>query len=96
MSKRRQKRLYVRLDDHAQLRWRERAGRPVGRLADLIAVLLLEQLGVGLRVKQGRAVLPLYADKLDIPRDLEAHIDPPNVRGIWWVITFKPISRKGA
>lgn len=96
MPKRRPKRLYVRLNEHAELRWLERAERPIGKLERMLAAILIEQLGVGLQVHEGRAVLYLSKDRLDLPRDLYAFIDPPNIHGVWRVVTFRTIKRKGA
>lgn len=96
MPRRKPKRLCVRLEEHAHMRWRERTGRPVGKLEGLLTVLLTEQLGVGLQVRHGRAVMYLDKDRLDIPCNLEAHLDPPNLHNVWRVITFKPSKCKGA
>jgi hypothetical protein len=89
---RKRTKIHVRLGEHAEKRWIERAMRPPGRLADLIAMLLIESMGAGLCVHHGRAMLPLDAELLDLPQDLVACIDLPDIYGIWKVVTFKPIN----
>lgn len=80
----------VRLGEHAEDRWIERAGRPPGQLIDLIEVLLREHIRVGLQVHRNRALLPLKAEKFNLPINLIACIDLPDARGYWKVVTFKP------
>lgn len=91
MSKKRPIKIQVRLGEHAEGRWIERARRPPGELANLIAMLLIERLGVGLTVHHGRALLPLDAKMLNLPKNLVACIDLPDWRGIWKVVTFKTL-----
>jgi hypothetical protein len=71
----------VSLSEHAKDRWIERAGRPPGKLPDLIALLLIEQLAAGLTVRDGKAMLPLSAQALCLPDDLVACIGLPDWRG---------------
>lgn len=89
MQKRRK--IIVRLGEHAEDRWIKRAGRHPGRLTELIAMLLHERLGTGLDVHHGRAMLQLGAEQLGLPQDLVACIDLPDYRGVWRIVTFKPI-----
>jgi hypothetical protein len=88
VSRRKISKIQVRLGEHAEARWVERAKRRPGKLADLIAMLLIERLGIGLTVHHNRVLLPLDARKLSLPEDLIACIDLPDWRGVWKVVTF--------
>ena len=89
MSRRKISKIQCRLGEHAEARWVERAKRRPGKLADLIAMLLIERLRVGLTIHHGRALLPLDANMLNLPENLVACIDLPDWRGVWKIVTFK-------
>lgn len=90
MSRRKPNKIHVRLGDHAEVRWRERAGRSPGKLVKLLEALLIDQIRIGLIVNRGRAVLSMNAEDLGLPQDLIACIDLPDYRGVWRVVTFIP------
>jgi hypothetical protein len=78
----------VRIGEHAEKRWLERAGRPAGKLARLLRAKLIEQTRLGLTVTHGRALVTLNADDLGLPQDIIACLELPDVRGVWQVVTF--------
>ena len=88
---RKRKKIIVRLGEHAEGRWLERAGRSTKKVDALITMLLIEHLGSGLTVHHGRALLPLDAKALGLPQDLVACIELPDVAGVWKVVTFKAV-----
>jgi hypothetical protein len=90
MPSRKRRKIRVILEPHAELRWRERACRPPGNLANLIAALIIEHLPVGLPVRHGRAMLPLDPELLDLPRPLVAYLELPDLYGVWRVVSFVP------
>ncbi|MDI9449139.1 MAG: hypothetical protein QM303_11105 [Bacillota bacterium] len=78
----------VRIGEHAEKRWLERAGRPAGKLARLLRAKLIEQTRLGLTVTHGKALVKLDAGDLDLPQDLVAFLELPDIRGVWQVVTF--------
>lgn len=91
MPRRKANRIHVELSEHAKERWIERVGRSPGKLNRLIREILIDQLGAGLIVQQKRVVITLTGKKFRLPFDLMAYLDLPDYRGVWRVITFKPI-----
>lgn len=88
MPRKQRRSISVRLGEHAEKRWLERAGRPAGKLPLLLRAKLIEQIHLGLTVNRGRALVPLRAEDLDLPQDIVACIDLPDYRGVWQVATF--------
>jgi hypothetical protein len=84
----------VRIGEHAEKRWLERAGRPAGKLTRLLRARLIEQTRLGLTVVHGRALMKLDAGDLDLPQDLVVFLELPDIRGVWRVVTFVPAGQK--
>lgn len=95
MPARKRRRLKVVLEPHALLKWHERARRSPGNLANLITALLNERLrtAYGVPVRNGRMMLLLDPELLDLPRPLIACIEMPDMYRICRVVTFRPVNK---